>query len=101
MIATTRSAECNAGGTPLMLAFDLGSTEERHEQRNVRVVVGCFWAVTARVSVLASAPVAVPLGALSRSVQRVERLTDQGRASVLFFSGRLRLRDPGCPGRER
>jgi transposase len=27
MTATTRSAECNAGGTPLMLAFDLGSTK--------------------------------------------------------------------------
>ena len=27
MTAMTRSAECNAPGTPLMLAFDLGSTK--------------------------------------------------------------------------
>ena len=26
-MTTTRSAECNAPGTPLMLAFDLGSTK--------------------------------------------------------------------------
>jgi hypothetical protein len=27
MTATTRSAACTTGGTPLMLAFDLGSTK--------------------------------------------------------------------------
>ena len=37
MIATTRSAECDAGGTPLMLAFDLGSTLDAHDPEQLAV----------------------------------------------------------------
>jgi transposase len=80
MTTTTRSAECNAGGTPLMLAFDLGSTKwtlgfttAPAQRPRIRTMPAGDLGTLVKEIQLAKARFGLPLGAAVRSCDEAGR----------------------------
>ena len=80
MTATTRSAECNAPGTTLMLAFDLGSTKwtlgfttAPAQRPRIRTMPAGDLGTLVKEIQLAKARFGLPLGASVRSCYEAGR----------------------------